>query len=599
MECNESKKLHKTKFLYLLLAVFFYWTLEITPHEMLMRTKLTDQWPIQISKGKESSHILGHCPTHGKHYGLFKSVVGRLGNQLFQIASLLGIATSNCLRVCISSGADELFQQFELDVSKQQQFSINCSSVVSLPTTKLSEEGKFGTYIHFNINKTESTEFQSSYLQSYKYFANLDVLTIKKIFTFKEPILQRAKDLVGEQHNKTLIGVHVRRTDMMKIGYISPPSSSYYIQAMKYFESKYEDAIFYIVSDDPVWCASNSVFQQTNCVVVPSENSAAVDMALLTICHHMIISVGTFGWWSAFLGAHSEGGEVVYYENEFDFGHPIVKGNIKKKDYYPPNWKSFDGSGPKNVCVLPGCHTATLVTAYFEVPSKHSSGEYMSWMENIASVKDPMVIFTTKDKVHLFREFRSHALNTTLIVPMGLHDTLVVKEFGTEFWKLQQGIDPEKRIHQSPLLYVIWNEKTNWLLTASEINPFGSDFFAWIDVGYLRDQKYNGLQLIKKIPQDLKRDQVLMLDVSKCCVGDNSIYTGGGFIGGFHSGIRKWHNKYYNMLRQNRENFVGKDQPWMSRTCTKNQGMCYLVEAVPTHGDPWFYMAPYLHGIAA
>ena len=47
-----------------------------------------------------------------------------------------------------------------------------------------------------------------------------------------------------------------------------------------------------------------------------------------------------------------------------------------------------------------------------------------------------------------------------------------------------------------------------------------------------------------------------MLDVSRCCVGDNSMYTGGGFIGGFHSGIRTWHNNYYNMLRQNRENFV-------------------------------------------
>ena len=39
-------------------------------------------------------------------------------------------------------------------------------------------------------------------------------------------------------------------------------------------------------------------------------------------------------------------------------------------------------------------HTATIVTAYFNVPSRHSHQHYMQWITNCLSFGDNMVIFT-------------------------------------------------------------------------------------------------------------------------------------------------------------------------------------------------------------
>jgi len=61
-------------------------------------------------------------------------------------------------------------------------------------------------------------------------------------------------------------------------------------------------------------------------------------MSILANCDHVIISIGTFGWWSGMLS----GGEVVYYENEFKMEHKINKGKVETKDYYPPKWKKMN-----------------------------------------------------------------------------------------------------------------------------------------------------------------------------------------------------------------------------------------------------------------
>ena len=69
-------------------------------------------------------------------------------------------------------------------------------------------------------------------------------------------------------------------------------------------------------------------------------------------------------------------------------------------------------------------------------------------------------------------------------------------------------MDPEKSIH-SPNLYKIGNEKSNWLKRASVLNPFHSNFFAWVDIGYFRSKYKNGKQILRHIPPSLQRNQVL------------------------------------------------------------------------------------------
>jgi hypothetical protein len=244
----------------------------------------------------------------------------------------------------------------------------------------------------------------------------------------------------------------------------------------------------------------------------------------------------------------------------------------------------------------------TIVTAYFDTKSKHSSAEYKQWMSNMLSLQDGMVIFTTPDMVSMITQLRKHALHLTKVVPTDLHQLRMATAYDEAFWKRQHSLDPESGIHESYQLYWIWDEKTEFLKRAVDMNPFNSSFFAWVDIGYFRETKFNGQNMLKRIPSDLGESQMLMLDVNPLMIGapgydpKHGKYIGGGFIGGYETGIRKWHSEFYAMLERHKDTFIGKDQPIMWKTCEANPGLCKLVvpDSTGEYGDPWFYMAPYL-----
>jgi hypothetical protein len=152
--------------------------------------------------------------------------------------------------------------------------------------------------------------------------------------------------------------------------------------------------------------------------------------------------------------------------------------------------------------------SVTLVTAYFRIKSKHSDSEYDTWMRNTLSVHDPMVIFTNRDFLETMRTLRSHALDRTLFIPFELNETVMSTQRDLSFWENQLSIDPERERHKSYELYWIWNEKASWMRRAARVNPFGTTHFCWIDTGYLRHAKFNGVQLAQRLPADVQDSQV-------------------------------------------------------------------------------------------
>ena len=55
-------------------------------------------------------------------------------------------------------------------------------------------------------------------------------------------------------------------------------------------------------SDDPGWVRANWPSElQDRTVFVTGTSSREVDMAVLTLCDHTVISAGSFGWWAAYL----------------------------------------------------------------------------------------------------------------------------------------------------------------------------------------------------------------------------------------------------------------------------------------------------------
>jgi galactoside 2-L-fucosyltransferase 1/2 len=123
------------------------------------------------------------------------------------------------------------------------------------------------------------------------------------------------------------------------------PPDSYFDRAFSYFRNKYENVQFVVASDNPNWCSEQSFFQSADVHIVTGSFAPVVDMAVLAACDHNIITVGTFGWWTAFLGADAKGGEVVYFDSEFVMDHPLNKGNVVVADFYPSGWVPMGGGG--------------------------------------------------------------------------------------------------------------------------------------------------------------------------------------------------------------------------------------------------------------
>jgi hypothetical protein len=220
-----------------------------------------------------------------------------------------------------------------------------------------------------------------------------------------------------------------------------------------------------------------------------------------------------------------------------------------------------------------GVSVPTIVTAYFNIESKHPHSSYLQWMENMLSLQDPMIIYTTSEMVSTFKKLRRHALGRTKIVEMELND-MRMSQYGTEFWEKQLAIDPERMTHKSFYLYWVWAEKVEFLWRAVEDNPFNSEFFAWVDMGYYRTKDYNNKRMLQRIPTKLQRNQILALDVS----GISSDGVGGGFIGGYADGLMRFHALYYDILDANKDNFfIGKEQDWFEKVCRENVGLCMLV----------------------
>ena len=261
----------------------------------------------------------------------------------------------------------------------------------------------------------------------------------------------------------------------------------------------------------------------------------------------------------------------------------------------------------KNVTNSP---VATLVTAYFEIDSKHTSRDYDIWMKNMFSLTDPMVIFTEEKFVTQFLALRSHAANKTRIITTRLEHLKVAQMYTRDTWAKQLWIDPEKNLHKTYKVYWIWLNKLSFMAEAVQMNPFDNDIFVWCDVGSFRDNTYNHAKLL--VNMDLIDENRMLLMAVKpphntlqnngmvlkydAYFENSDWYTGGGIIAGYKNTITITEKLFVQTIAKYKENqhFIGDDQPLLQFTCVKHD-MCEFVTPYHIPGNPWFGLQYALH----
>jgi len=266
---------------------------------------------------------------------LFHDFIGRLGNQLFQVASIDGIAQSNHATPCLRG------DEYELLVKNFDGLNEPCKTP-NKNTVKLSEgdQGNCGDptfcnrakYVDFKI-QTDSTI--NGYLQSFRYFSK----TFRSRVHFKQSLKTKARQILEAVSVGKKTGIHVRRYEESTLNF---PPAAYFETSMAFLASKAKDMHFIITSDDPGWCKKQPYFQSPHVHIISEQNSPFLDMAILAACDNIILSVGTFSWWAAYLRNEESGGYVIYYNNEINMQHPKNTGNVNLHDYYPEHWLPFN-----------------------------------------------------------------------------------------------------------------------------------------------------------------------------------------------------------------------------------------------------------------
>ncbi|MDA9620645.1 alpha-1,2-fucosyltransferase [bacterium] len=284
---------------------------------------------------------------------LFITLKGRLANHMFQVASINGIAqAAGGIQVCILEADNERKQDQGRPISDIFDGVDLCTDEVSPDAHRIAEEG-FGIYSKFLLPATSTDIMIDGYLQSYRYFPP----NLQSLFTLGSNFQQSADRVLADHADAVKIGIHVRRGDLRHLPHknLKLATAKYYENAMAHFRSKQGagagNLVFIVTTDNPKWAGEQECFQARDVDIVTKDcggracGDAEVDLAILCSCDHMVISTGTFGWWAAYLGAHSKGGEVIYWSEEFLMEHPTNKGHLVLADYYPPTWTAMAEAG--------------------------------------------------------------------------------------------------------------------------------------------------------------------------------------------------------------------------------------------------------------
>lgn len=226
---------------------------------------------------------------------------GQLGNELFIVAAAYALALDN--------DADAYFPELALKYTyKHEDIPLNLGHIffrcnLSKPPVSANFVWHQPTYAYHKIPFQPNTQVHG-YFQSEKFFAHQR----KKILELFAPLPDDLK-YIQSKYGKILdhpctVGVQLRR-------YWEDPTGHLYIQYGKEYLKKAMDlfpkeALFILCSNDSAFAKQNIPEEMIDRVVCIENEPHYIDLFLLSLCKHNIISNSTFGWWGAWLNQNPD-----------------------------------------------------------------------------------------------------------------------------------------------------------------------------------------------------------------------------------------------------------------------------------------------------
>jgi hypothetical protein len=269
--------------------------------------------------------------------------LGRLGNQIFQFASTLGISRKLGLNPIFpeensyntkETGPIDLNTGKRLRTKLEIRECFDLSDDFFLPLkdikpTLVYQETDF-TYNKSVEYLTDGTDLYG-YFQSEKYFieSKKELISCLKFLPIHYKNTEKffASNNLGNITNPK-VSIHVRRGDYINLADYHPPCSlNYYKSAIQKFENI--DSVFLVFSDDIIWAKDNLKIPNTFFVEL---GDPYAELCIMSQCDHNIIANSSFSWWGSYLNKNPN--KIVVAPSKW-FGKAV---NKDTKDIYCNDW---------------------------------------------------------------------------------------------------------------------------------------------------------------------------------------------------------------------------------------------------------------------
>lgn len=226
------------------------------------------------------------------------NLAGGLGNLLFEIANAYSFGLKHKLKC-----------KFDLNHSLPMQ-----GTKIHNYYDNIFKKIQFSNFDKYNLKNINQKRFEyddytydggnicfNGHFQSYKFFEEHEA-EVRELFKCSTETKQYIQNKYRKFLNKRTVSIHVRRGD-----YVPQPENyilldkAYYDKAFSVVSNKID--VILVFSDDIKWCKEN--FIGDNFIFVENEKDY-IDLYLMSMCNHNIISNSSFSWWGAWLNQYKE-----------------------------------------------------------------------------------------------------------------------------------------------------------------------------------------------------------------------------------------------------------------------------------------------------
>ena len=281
-----------------------------------------------------------------------------LGNNLFQYAvgKHLAVKNNTTIRLIIKTKHDILGRKI---IKRLGYFRIEAKQIIIEPIS-------YATMIHERIGRLLGIHWLScdgrvyyekgwgfdpevlafkdgiyldGFFQSEKYFKDIEHI-IRNDLRFREDSFGEEsatyKELIAKQNS---VGLHIRRSDYLMSNLHNVCNMRYYNKSVAYMQNQLVSPYFFVFSDDIEWCSENLHISNGSFVnIQASKKNPIIDLQLMSLCKHNIISNSTFSWWAAWLNENHE--KIVVAPNRW-FNDEILNAQALR-DTIPDDWIRLD-----------------------------------------------------------------------------------------------------------------------------------------------------------------------------------------------------------------------------------------------------------------